>query len=154
MIGELVAGPVRVGDHNVQVRPQERQVVVAAVPENHIAVNLRPPQDLLVVDPREHDRALAQVRLILLPLLDRHLVTVEVIVGLEPLHPLLAEVAVGHRVTDDHRLAAELPEPIDYVAGRLALAGSRAHRAHGNHRSPGLEHRVPRPQEHEAGARG
>src|SRR4029453_8086144 len=70
VVAGLVPGPQRVGDHDVQVGTVERQVVVAAVPQQDLGLGLGPLQDGVVVDPGVHHRARGQVRLVLLALLD------------------------------------------------------------------------------------
>ena len=71
MVAELVARPVRVDDDEVKVRPDERRVVVATVPDDDVCFLLGRLQDRRVVDPREDEVALGEVRLVLLALLDR-----------------------------------------------------------------------------------
>jgi hypothetical protein len=82
VVGELVAGAVRVGHGDPQVgavvrlagAPKEGRVVVAAVPDDDMRVLLlRRPQDGLVVNARKHHGAGLQVLLVLLALLNRHL---------------------------------------------------------------------------------
>src|SRR3989304_1443796 len=65
--GRLVAGPVRVGEDDLEVGPEEGQVVVAAVPEDDVGLALGRAQDALVVDAGEDEVAGRDVRLVLLP---------------------------------------------------------------------------------------
>ncbi len=81
VVAKLVARPVRVDDDEVQVRPDERRVVVAAVPDDHVCLLLGRLQDRRVVDPREDEVALGEVGLVLLALLDRAVGGVEVLVA-------------------------------------------------------------------------
>ncbi len=55
MVGQLVPGPVRIGDHDVEIGPEERQIVVPAIPHHDIAGLLGLTEDRLVVDAGEHD---------------------------------------------------------------------------------------------------
>ncbi len=99
----LVAGPVRIDHRDVNVGTEERQVVVAAVPEDHVALGLRGREDGRVVDAGEHREPLLDVRLVLLHLLDRAALPAHVLQRRESLHPLCDQVAVGHGVTHDDR---------------------------------------------------
>ena len=65
--------PQRIDQRDVQVGLHERRVVVAAVPHDHVALALRRLEDARVVRAREHDAPGADVRLVLLHLLDRAL---------------------------------------------------------------------------------
>ena len=135
VIAQLVARAVRIDDDDVQVRLDERRVVVATVPENHVGFLFRRAQDLLVVDAREDEVALGEVRLVLLALLDRRIGRLEILVVLEPLHRLFREVAVRHRMAEHRDLLAGgarsssatrrvvwlLPEPVR--TAQIATAG-------------------------------
>jgi hypothetical protein len=101
VVAELVARPMGVDDHDVQVRADERGVVVAAVPEDDVGFLFGGSQDPLVVDSREDEVALGEMGLVLLPLFDRRVGRLEVLVPLEALDGLLGQVAVGHRVAED-----------------------------------------------------
>ena len=79
MVAALVARPVRVGDDDLEVGTVERQVVVAAVPDDDVGLLLGLGQDRRVVHARVDDGARVDVRLVLLALLDRALVAVEVL---------------------------------------------------------------------------
>jgi len=57
MVGGLVPGPVRVRDHDLQPRAEERQVVDAAVPDDHLHLPLGFGQDRDVVDTDVHHAA-------------------------------------------------------------------------------------------------
>ena len=110
----------------------ERRVVVAAVPEDHVGLGLRLREDRRVVDAGEDEVPLGEMRLVLLALLDRRVGGGEVVVVSEALHDLHAEVAVRHRVSEHGDALAVLAENLRDAAGRLALAGARAHGAHGD----------------------
>jgi hypothetical protein len=129
-----VADPQRVGDHDVQVGPVERQVVVAAVPQQDVGLGLGPLQDGVVVDPGVDDRARGQVRLVLLALLDGGAGGHQVLHRGEPLHGLAGQVAVGHGVADGHHLAAGGAQDLGDPPGGLGLARPGADRAHRHHR--------------------
>ncbi len=148
-----MAGAVRVGHDDVQVGLVERQVIVAAVPQDYIGFLLGLAQDRLVVHAGiNHDPAV-DVRLVFFPLLDGALVRIEIGVGREALHPLRHQVAVGHRMADGDDLLAHLLEQVRHVAGGLRLAAARAHRAHRDHRFAGRHHGVPGADQTEVGAR-
>ena len=97
----LVAQSQRVRQRDPDVRSIERPVVVASIPEEHVAFGRGLLEDGGIVDAGVHDRAFVDVRLVLLALLERALVLVEIFVAAEPLHRLAGEIAVRHRVTDD-----------------------------------------------------
>ena len=122
--------------------PDERRVVVAAVPDDRVRLGLGRLEDRRVVDAREDEVALGEVRLVLLALLDRAVGGVEILVAREALHGLLGQVAVGHRVAEHgDALAALAQEPGDVARG-LALAGAGAHGADGDDRLRRREHRL------------
>ena len=154
VVAELVARPVRVDDDDVEVRPDERRVVVAAVPDDHVGLLLGRLEDRRVVDAGEDEVALGEVRLVLLALLDRAVGRVEVLVAREALDDLLRQVAVRHRVAEDGDALAVVAQELGDAPRRLALAGARAH---GADRDDGLrrrERRVVRREQPEAGAGG
>ena len=141
VIRELVAGAQRVDDDDQQVGPEERQVVVAAVPDDHVGLLLGALEDLGVVDAGVDDHARLDGGLVLLALLDRRMGGVDVGERREPLdaHPL--EVAVRHRVPDEDDVEARVAQdPADAAAG-LALPAARADGADGDDRTRALEHR-------------
>ena len=121
VVAKLVTGAVRVDDDDVDVRLDERRVVVAAVPENDVCLPLGEAENLLVIDPGEDEVPLGEVRLVLLPLFDRGVGGVEVFVALESLHGLLRQVAVGHRVPEHGNALPRLAQQLRDPAGRLAL---------------------------------
>ena len=65
-----------------------------------------------VVDAREDEVALGEVRLVLLALLDRRVGRVEILVALEALDGLLRQVAVGHRVPQHGHALARLAQQL------------------------------------------
>ena len=154
VVAELVPRPVRVADDDVQVRLDERRVVVAAVPDDHVRLLLGPREDGGVVDPGEDEVPLGQVRLVLLALLDRAVRGVEVLVALEALHGLLRQVAVRHRVPQDGDALPRLAQEVRDVPRRLALAGARAHGADRDHGLLRRDHRRARAEQLVVGPRG
>src|SRR5690606_8937985 len=70
VVRRLVAGTVRVDDGDGQVGPEEREVVVAAVPQDDVGFALSLLQDLAVVDAGVDHVAAVDVRFVLLALLD------------------------------------------------------------------------------------
>ena len=154
VVAGLVPGPQRVGDHDVQVGTVERQVVVAAVPQQHVGLGLGPLQDGVVVDPGVHDRARGQVGLVLLALLDGGAGRDQVVDAGEPLHGLAGQVAVGHRVADGHHLAAGGAQDLGHPPGRLGLARPGADGAHRHHRHRRHQLGLPRPEQPEVGPGG
>ena len=152
VVAQLVPGAKRVGDDNVQARPEERQVVVPAVPDHDVGLLLGLAQDLLVVDSRVHDHAHLDRKLVLLALLDRRVRGVDLLDRLEPLDAHRLEVAVRHRMPDERDLQAGVEQdPADFAA-RLALAAARADCADRDHGLRALEHRRVRAEEREVGA--
>ena len=154
VVAQLVTGAVRIEDDDVQGRLDERRVVVAAVPEDHVGLLLGGVEDRRVVDAGEDEVALVQVRLVLLALLDRTIGSVEVGVAREPLDRLLFEIAVGHRVAEDGNALARAAQELGDVARRLALPGARAHGADGHDRLRRGQHRLARRQQPVRGTGG
>ena len=154
VIRGLVSGPQRIGDDDVDRRPEERQVVVASVPQHHVGLQLGALQDGLIVHARVDDGAVRDVVLVLFALLDRDAGGVEILDRREPLHALGREVSVRHRMPHDDRMVAGLPEDLRRDPRRLALAGTGANRADGHDGNPGREHGRLRPEEQEVRARG
>ncbi len=107
-----------------------------------------------VVDPGEHQVSLGEVRLVLLPLFDRALRRVQVLVALEALDCLLRQVAVRHRMAQDGDALARLAEKAGDVAGGLALAGAGPHRADRDHGLLRRDHRRPRREQAVVGPGG
>src|SRR6476661_1260634 len=119
VVAELVSRPERIHQGDPHGRAVEREIVVAAVPQQHVAFGLRLLQDRSVVDPRVDDGPRHDVRLILLAFLDRAVVAVEVGELGVPLHALRREVPVRHRVANgDHTLAGRLEGPGDRAGER------------------------------------
>jgi hypothetical protein len=149
---ELVPGPVRVGHDDPQVGFEKRRVVVAAVPDDDVRLLLGRGEDRRVVGACVHDDAVVDVRLVFFTLLDRAVVQREVVVAREPLHGLLGQHAVGHRVAHRDRLQAELAQDARDAPCHRALAAARAHGGdrddrffRGQHRGVDVEGREPHP---------
>ena len=132
---------MRVGDGDPQVGLVERRVVVAAVPQDHVRLLLGLGEDRAVVDARVDDRTVADVGLVLLHLLDRAVVLRHVLQRREPLHDLLAQVAVGHGMPDGDGALIPLPQERHDPARRLALTAPGPNRTHGDHRLRARDHR-------------
>ena len=137
--------PARCGSsmHEMEVGPDERRVVVAALPDDHVCRVLGEVEDLRVVDAGEDDVAGGDVRLVLLALLDRAVGGLEILVALEALRDLLREVAVRHRMAKDGDAVPASAEDLRHAAARLALAGAGAHGADGDARLPRRRARSP-----------
>ena len=154
VVVHLVAGSERIGNDDVQIRNVEREVVVAALPDNDIGLGLGRAQDGLVVHAGEHDAAGVEVRFVFLALLDRGLIAVEIRVGGVALDPLGDEIPVRHRVAHDGDLEALLLEKCGQVTRGLALAGAGASRAGRENRLRALDHRARRAEKLEVGPAG
>src|SRR3989442_430359 len=142
IVRELVARTQRVRDDDVKVRLEERGVVVPSVPQEDLGLGFGLPHDLLVIDARVDDGPLVDVGLVFLPLLDRRLVFVQVLVGGEALDRLRRQIAVWHRMADDDDpLALGPQDPRDPARG-LALPAPRADRAHRDDGHLRLQHRL------------
>ncbi len=129
VVEELVPGPQRIGDDDQQVGREEREVVVAAVPDDDVGLLLGLPEDRLVVDARVHDHAHLDRLLVLLALLDRRMRRVDLLDRGEALDAHRLEVAVRHRMPDERDLQAGVEQDPADLAARLALAAARADRA-------------------------
>ena len=135
---------MRIDDDDVQGRIDERRVVVAAVPEDHIGLLFGGTQNALVVDPGEDEVSFGEVRLVLLALLDRRVGCVEVLVSLEPLDRLSGQVAVRHRVSQHGDTLPGLAEQLRDLPRGLALARAGAYGADRHDRLRRAQHRQPR----------
>src|SRR2546425_570001 len=142
IVRELVARTQWVRDDDVKVWLDERGVVVPAVPKEDLGLGFGLPQDFLVVDAGVDDRPLVDVGLVFLPLLDRRLVLVQVLVGGEALDRLRRQIAVRHRMPDHDDLLAVGPQDRRDPARSLAFPASRPDRAHRDHGHFRLQHRL------------
>ncbi len=153
IVVQPVLGAVRIHHRDPQVRLVERHVVVAAVPDHHVGLGFGLAQNALVVHAGIDHTARHHVRLVLLPLLDRHLVALHVFHRGKALHGLRCEITVGHRVPHRHHAQPHVAQRAHHGPAGLALAGSRACRAHGHDGLNRGQHRLARPQQHVAGTR-
>jgi hypothetical protein len=154
VVPQFVPRSMGVDDRQVQRRPYEGRVVVAAVPEDHVGLALGRAEDRLVVDAGEDEVALGEVRLVLLALLDRAVGRVEVLVALEPLHRLPCEVAVGHGVAEDGDAPPRVVQERGDPSRRLALPRARANGADRDDRLRRGQHRLGGREQPERRARG
>ncbi len=154
VVGELVARAERIGDGDVEIRLVEREVVVAAVPHDHVRLLLGPGEDVAVVDAGVHDHPELDGRLVLLALLGGRVGRVDVGERREALDAHRLEVAVRHRVPHERDPEPGVAEDPPDRPARLALAAARAHRGDGDHRPMRLEHRRVRSQQPEVGTGG
>ncbi len=152
VVGQLVAGAVRVGQNDVHVALVEREVVVAAIPYDDVGLLLRLAQDLLVVDACIHDDASVDQRLVLLPLLDRGLVKLEVLIAGISLNRLLYQIAVRHRVANRHDAEAHVPQDGGYPPRGGALSRAGPDGADADHRDRGLQNDALVAHEDEVGS--
>ena len=81
------------------------------------------------------------MRFVFLALLDRALVTFQVVVGFEALHLLLRKIAIRHRVADRDCLLAEVAQYVGDSTRHLALATASAHGRNRDNRFARTEHR-------------
>jgi len=148
----LVSPGIDQGD--VHVRLIERGVVVAPVPEEDVRLRLDGFQDSVIVDAGEDHAPVGDVRLVLLPLLDRHLVVDQVLLGGEALDPLVQEVAVGHGMAHHSDPVSPAPQDVDDGTARLAFSDARARGADGHRGNGGFEHGSQGVGQLKVGARG
>ena len=81
MMRRLVPRPQGIDQDDLQVGLHEREIVVAAIPDDDVGLHLRSAQDAGIVDAGEDDVACTDVRLVLLALLDRARSRVEIARG-------------------------------------------------------------------------
>ena len=110
MMRGLVTGPQRVDQNDVEARPDEREVVVSAVPQDDVRFIVDNIEDAGIVDSSIDQVADCEVRLIVLALLYGALRFIEVGHDFESLDRLTLEVAVGHRMADRHDAKATVLE--------------------------------------------
>ena len=128
----------------MEIRAQEREVVVAAVPDQHVRIRLRRGEDRRVVHAREDHRAGRHPRLVLLALLDRAAGRLEVGARREALHALAREIAVRHRMAQRGHAQPGRGESRRDPARGLRLPAAGPHRRHRDHRKPRAQHRRAR----------
>ena len=85
VVRQLVARAQRIRHDDVQVRAHEREVVVPAVPDEHVALALSKLEDSGVVDPGEDGHTHRDRILVLLPLLEGGMRGVDLLEGREAL---------------------------------------------------------------------
>ena len=105
-----------------------------------------------VVDTGEDGTAGGDVGFVLLALLDRRLLAIKVLHAAEALDPLANQVAIRHGVPHQGGPQAELLDELGDPARGLALAGSGACCAHGDHRAPAADHGAVRTEQGEIGS--
>ena len=153
VIRELVTGAQRVDDNDQQIRPDEREVVVAPVPHDHIGLGLGGLEDRGVVDARVHDEPRGDRPLVLLALLDRRMRAVDVRHTGEPLHADRLEVVIRHRVPHQCDPESGVAQQVSDVPGGLALARSGPHGADRHDGAGCGEHRRVRAEQAKIRAR-
>jgi hypothetical protein len=122
VIGQLLSGAEGIDDDDAQSRRVEREVVVAAVPDNHVRLNLRLGEDRAVVDAGVHDHPHLDGSLVLLTLLDGRVRRIDLVHRREALHAHGDEIPVRHRVPDECDTEPGVHQnPADTAAG-LTLA--------------------------------
>ena len=138
----------------MQVRAHEGEIVVAAVPEDEIgfAPGLRDDAD--VIDAGIDDIACGEVRLVFLALFYGAGRARQIGAGLEALHALAFELAVGHGVAHDGGAQAALAQLARQPAAHRRFAAAGAHRRHGDHRHARADHGALRAEQREIGAGG
>ena len=149
VVPELVSDTERIHQRDPHRGAVERDVVVATVPQQHVAFGLRLFEDRSVVDARIDDGPRHDVRLVLLAFLDRALVTVQVRELGIPLHALRGQIPVRHRVPHGDDALARRLEGLRDRAGGLRLPDARAHRRHRDGRDGRLQHGRVRSEEDE-----
>ena len=70
--------PQCIGQGDVQIGPDEREIIVAAIPQDDVGFLLCRAEDVGVIDAGEDEIAECDVRLVFLALLDRALRRVEI----------------------------------------------------------------------------
>ena len=154
MVRELVARAEWIGDDDVEIGSEERQVVVPAVPDEHVALALGQLQHGRVVDPRVDRHAEGDRLLVLLSLLDGGVRAVDVLEAGEALHAHRLEVAVRHRMAHEPDAVAGGGEEGADATARRALPAPGSHGRDRDDGLRGLEHRRVRAEEREVRTRG
>jgi hypothetical protein len=153
VVAGRVGGAEGVGDDDVEIRKQKREIVVPAVPDDEVGLGHRTSDDLGVVDAGEYDVARGQVRLILLALLDGAGRRVEVGQAREALHALPLEIEVGHGVANHGDPPPGAAQPGGEPAGDRRFAAPGPDGGHGDHRHAGPDHGSGRAEQAEVCAR-
>lgn len=101
MVGVKLIGAQRIGQHDMQVRPQKWKIVVAAVPQQDVGLAFGLRHDRGIIDAREHDIADGDVGFVFLSLFNRAVGVVKIIAGGEALNRLAGKIAIGHGVAQN-----------------------------------------------------
>ena len=133
MVGGDLPRPQRIGECDVQIGPDEREIVVAAVPDDDLGLGLGGAQDRCVVDAGEDQIPDGDMRLVFLPFLDGAGGRVEIGKRCEALHALAQQIAIGHRMAQHRDALAPVAQPAREPARDRRLAAAGAHRRHGDH---------------------
>jgi len=136
MVAGFVAGTQRIGEHDMKVRPDEGEVVVAAVPENDVGFGFGGVEDPPVVDPGKNRVAGARWGSY-----SSRSSTVQCASSrsarlAKALDRRSLQVAVGHRVANHRHAQAAAAQQTRKVARGLRLAATGAHRRDRDHRQP------------------
>ena len=154
VIGGFVARAQRVDQHDMQVGAHEREIVVAAVPEDQVGIAPGRLDDADVVDTGIDDVAGGEMRLVLFAFFDGAGRAVEVGAGFEALHALAHEIAVRHGVAHDGGAQAAYSQFARQPAAHRRLAAAGAHRRYRDHRHARRDHGALRAEQREIGPGG
>ncbi len=114
--------PVRIDHCDGQIWLIERNIVVTAVPEDHIGLFFRLCQNRLVIHPGVQHIAAHDMRFIFFPFFDSAFVPVEIIQFGKTLHFLFFQIAVGHGMPDHNHPFFLFGQVFSHKAGSLAFA--------------------------------
>ena len=154
MVCVHLLGAQRIGHGDQQVGAKEREVVVAAVPDQDIGFLSGRLGDGSVVDTGEHSGPGGDVRFVFLAFLDGAPRFRQVGQGREALHALQRQVTVGHGVADHRDLVALASDRDGQPARNRGFAAAGAKAAHRDHRSFRGNHGAVRSQQPEIGPGG
>ena len=149
-----MAGPMRIHQHDVQVRFVKREVVVPTVPQDDFRFFFGLRQNFTVVHSGVDHVAPQQVRFVLFALFDCAVVPIEVFERLKTLNALGNQIAVRHRVANHHSLDAVLLQDFRNATSCLTFARAGSRGANRNDRLFAAQHGLLRPQQAERGPGG
>ena len=127
VVGRFMTGAMGINHHDVEIRLEERHIVVATIPNDYVSFLFGGSQDALIIDTGKDNGSHRNVRFVFLHLFDSAFMSCEIIERGESLHGLGSEIAVWHRMAyRDHSFKAKIMKVFYDLARGLAFATAGA----------------------------
>ena len=143
---------MRIREHEKQIGPIERHVIVSPVPYDDFRFLFSLVEDGRIIDAGKNNEATNQEMLKFFHFLNRTVVLFHIIDAGKPLNLLLHQIPVWHGVTDHHNVFAKISQNLCDPPGCLTLATTGSHGSNGNDRLPGFDHGLVGAQQREVGS--